>query len=97
MSRKRILRHIGRKGYKVFKDPHGRWVKTRLSAKTLPSDWEEVKPRWAFEKDGKLTEKAHGLVDIKTGKHARWFSSVYNINIGLIFGSIDAKGKEDFF
>ena len=79
-------------------DPYGRHVKIREeNKKFIPKDWKK-KTDGKFFKDGVLTEKAQGLVEITSRKHAKWFTSPYNINIGLMFGSLgDGKRKKNLF
>ncbi len=91
------MRHHGRKGYLVFKDPYGRYVKVKGQNRNfIPKGWKQMVAKM-FIKDGELTEATHAIVEITSKKHAEWFSSIHNINIGYIFGDIDGKRKKNIF
>lgn len=88
-----IRRHTGKKGYYVAKDPHGRYVKIKKENKRfLPKTWKIFTDidtnRWYYEKGGDLTELVHGVVEITSRKHARWFEGPRNMSIGLLFGRL---------
>lgn len=88
----RKKRELGKKGYYVARDPHGRYVKIKHeNTGFLPEGWKvftDDKKGLMYRKDGTLNELTHCLLEIKSRKHARWFSSPKNINIGILFGRI---------
>ncbi len=105
-----IKRFHGRKGYYVVRDPFGRYAKVKKeNVAFIPDTWKVYKNTNSltfYQKHGvyrtpkipMLNETTHCLLEITSRKHARWFESPRNINLGIIFGRLsDAKEKKNLF
>ena len=97
-----IKRFHGRGGYYIAKDPHGRYVKVKKeNVAFIPGrGWQVFTDMTAalFYEKGVLTELLHPVTEITSRKHAQYFESPRNMNIGKIFGrAIGAKKKKMFF
>ena len=91
-----------RNGFFVARDPYGRYVKVRKeNVAFIPKEWKVYKNMRtpSFYEKKELNEMSHCLLEITSRKHARWFESVRNINIGILFGRIknDTKTKKNLF
>lgn len=84
---KRTRRTQPRKGYWVVRDPHGRYAKVKKEdIGFIPKNWRIVKKKEFYNLDGSLTEIAVGVITITSKKHAEWFTSPANLNLGIRFG-----------
>ncbi len=91
----RKKRSLLKKGYYVVRDPLGRFAKVKQkNAAIIPKGWTVYKntKMGLYYEGGVLNELTHCLLEITSRKHARWFTSPRNMNIGIIFGRLtDAK------
>jgi hypothetical protein len=87
-------RHTGRKGYYIVRDPHGRYAKVKQENldKYIPKHWGRgVGFLGYYDGFGNLNERTHCFLEITSRKHAEWFESPRNMNLGLIFGRWQKK------
>lgn len=75
----------------MVRTPMGKYAKVKTRMKyVIPEHWDVVEPTTGrfYMKDGSLTERAHGLLEIVSKKHAEWYANPINHEYGLLIGTL---------